>query len=327
MKLCTTILLAILAFAMPAAAHAGTERGYSYYEIGDLHAPRPAATHAGLLLAGGGDWPTDAFRCFARKAGGGHLVILAASGGAERGEEVYRDVGGLVSVQTIIFTNRRASFDPRVLAVLASADGIFIAGGDQANYVRFWKGTPVARANDRKIAIGKPVGGTSAGLAILGHAGYGAMDGGSIESPAALADPLGPAVTIVRDFLHMPFLKHVVTDTHFSARNRLGRLIAFVAQVRATSDRRAVGLGIDEDSALCVEADGSGRFYTRNKGFAWLVEPAGVPKLKKAKPLNYPSIRITRMDPNSRIDLKSLKVTNPASSIVVSIDRGRLSGI
>ena len=134
-------------------------------------------------------------------------------------------------------------------------------------------------------------------------------------------------MTIVRDFLHMPFLKHVVTDTHFSARNRLGRLIAFVAQVRATSDRRAVGLGIDEDSALCVEADGSGRFYTRNKGFAWLVEPAGVPKLKKAKPLNYPSIRITRMDPNSRIDLKSLKVTNPASSIVVSIDRGRLSGI
>ena len=85
------------------------------------------------------------------------------------------------------------------------------------NDVRYWKGTPVAQAIDQKIASGKPVGGTSAGLAILGQAGYGAMDGGSIESATALADPLGPAVTMVGDFRHMPFLKHVVTDTHFAA--------------------------------------------------------------------------------------------------------------
>jgi len=327
MKFYTTMLLVIFALAVPPAAAAKTDPGYSYYEVGELRAARPAPTHAGLLLVGGGDWPKDAFRWFAGKAGGGHLVILAASGDGERGQEMYRDIGGFASVRTIVFTSRRASFDPHVLKVLASADGIFIAGGDQANYVRYWKGTPVAQAIDQKIASGKPVGGTSAGLAILGQAGYGAMDGGSIESATALADPLGPAVTMVGDFLHMPFLKHVVTDTHFAARNRLGRLIAFLAQVRATTDRRAVGLGIDEDSALCVEADGSARFYTLNKGFAWLIEPMGVPKLRKGKPLDYPSIRITRIGPGGRINLKSLKVTKPVSSIAVSVDRGRLSGI
>ena len=51
---------------------------------------------------------------------------------------------------------------------MRNADGIFIAGGDQSNYVRFWKGTPVAEALDPHVRAGKPIGGTSAGLAMLG---------------------------------------------------------------------------------------------------------------------------------------------------------------
>ena len=47
------------------------------------------------------------------------------------------------------------------------------------------------------MRAGKPIGGTSAGLAILGQWGYGALDGGSITSNDALRDPAGPAVTLV----------------------------------------------------------------------------------------------------------------------------------
>jgi hypothetical protein len=36
-----------------------------------------------------------------------------------------------------------------------------------------------------------PIGGSSAGLAILGHYSYTAFDGGSLESKVAFADPLG----------------------------------------------------------------------------------------------------------------------------------------
>ncbi len=43
---------------------------------------------------------------------------------------------------------------------------MFIAGGDQANYVRGWKGTPVEDAINANVAAGKPIGGTSAGLAV-----------------------------------------------------------------------------------------------------------------------------------------------------------------
>jgi cyanophycinase len=308
-------------------ASAEADPGYSYYAIGDVQAQRPGRVEPALLLSGGGTWQPDAFRWFAAKAGHGHIVVIGASGDGEDGARLFRDIGGVQSVETVIFRSRKASFDARVLAALAHADAVFILGGDQSKYVRFWKGTPVAKAIDAEIARGKPVGGTSAGLAILGATGYGAMDGGSIDSATALRDPAGPAVTIVRNFLHMPFLAHVVTDTHFTARNRLGRLIAFVAQVRSTIDANAVGLGVDQDSALCVDASGHGRLFTNDHGFGWLVQPASKARVVPGKPLEFPLIRITGVGPRSRINLKTMSVEQPAFSILMSVHSGVLTTV
>ena len=309
------------------AAAAPAANGYDYYEIGDVAAPRPGATSGALLLVGGGEWEPTAFRWFVEKAGHGHIVVLAASGAGEDNEEFYKVIGGVKSVQTFVFHDRKASFDPRVIAALEHADGIFIAGGDQSNYARDWKDTPVSRAIDAHVAAGRPLGGTSAGLALLGGVGgYGAMDGGSIDSATALRDPGGPAVTIVHDFLHLPHLKHVVTDTHFNARNRLGRLVAFVAQVRATTDPKAVGLGVDQSSALCVEANGIGHLYTLSKGFAWLVQPEGVPRIVRGKPLDYAVVHITGLGPDGSIDLDKLRITRPAFSATATVKAGQLIG-
>ena len=138
-------LLALVLCGAAATSRANSDPGYSYYEIGNVKAARPAATQEALLLVGGGDWNLKAFRWFAAKTGHGHLVVIAAYGDGEDGKYLYRDVGGFASVQTLVFNNRKASYDPRVLRVLRHADGIFIAGGDQSKYVRFWKGTPVAQ--------------------------------------------------------------------------------------------------------------------------------------------------------------------------------------
>ncbi|MFC5370982.1 cyanophycinase [Brevundimonas faecalis] len=305
-------------------ASAGTPDGYTLFIAGDVSAPTPGATETALMLMGGGDWSYDAFRWFLAKAGNGHLVILRASGDGEGGEEIYRDIGGAASVQTLLFDDRKAAYDPRVLAILERADGVFLAGGDQAKYVRFWKDTPVETALNAHVARGRPIGGTSAGLAILGGGGYGAMDDGSVDSETALKDPMGSEVTMVRDFLDMPYLAHVVTDTHFAVRDRLGRLIAFVAQTRATDDPQAVGLGVDEDGALCVEANGVGRFFTASSGYVWLVQPEGPPFAAPGKPLDYPAVRVTGMGVEGEIDLKTLAVSRPAFSGVASVKAGRL---
>jgi len=300
-------------------------QGYDYYRIGDLQARRSGETSPALMLMGGGEWPHKAFAWLAERAGHGHFVILRASGADDMQRELYDEVGGVASVQTLVFHDRKAASDPVVLDILRHADGIFIAGGDQSNYVRFWKGTPLNELLDRHVAEGRPIGGTSAGLAILGGSAYGALDGGSIDSDEAMSDPLGKGMTLVDGFLHLPYLQQVITDTHFNARGRLGRLIAFVARLRHDGHAQEVGLGVDQDAALCVDADGQGRLFTLDNGFAWLVRPEGAPKMAPGQPLEYRNVRVTGIGPQSRIDMHDLSVQQPVFQAVADVVQGKLS--
>ena len=308
------MLAGILTLAAPALA--AKDPPFRHFLLGKPSSPTPGPVSGGLLLMGGGDRNIDAMKWFFAKAGHGHIVILRASQAGQIGEEFYKEIGGVASAETFVFFDRSAATNPRILAALRKADGIFIAGGDQARYVRFWKGTPVAEILDSHVAAGKPLGGTSAGLAMLGERLYGAMDGGSITSPEALADPFGPAVTIESDFLHLTLLKGIVTDTHFKERDRLGRLLAFVAKAEAArpADQPAMlGLGIDESAALAVEPDGSGRIYaTAADGGGWLVDGADLRKVAEHGPLDAPRVRVTGFNAGSVIHLPSGRIENPS---------------
>lgn len=322
------ILFAILVSRTASAISpvpSAVRHGYEYYQIGDLHKTRPGSIEPGLLLMGGGKWAPGAFAWFAAKGGHGHFVILRASGDDGLQKEFYTDMGGVASVQTLVFHSRDAASDPEVLRMVRQADGIFIAGGDQSNYVRFWKGTPLNTLLNAHVAQGKPIGGTSAGLAILGAYAYGAMDGGSITSAEALRDPLGSAVTLVDDFMRLPNMQHVITDTHFRVRQRQGRLIAFLANLQHAGHREMVGLGVDQDSALCVDGAGIGRLHTLDNGFAWLVRPGSVSVVQKNEPLDETGVRISGIGTRSSIDLRTLQVTRPAFELIADVHHGRLT--
>lgn len=309
----------------PSAASAQRE-GYRYYQIGDLSAPRPASTQAGMMLVGGGDWPREAFEWMIQRAGHGRIVILRASGSVEAQNEFFHDIGGITAAQTLVFDDRRAASDPRVLAIVREADGIFIAGGDQSKYVRFWKGTPLARALDAHVRAGKPIGGTSAGLAILGGYSYGAMDGGSLVSQTALHDPTGPQLTLVDDFLHMPYLQQVITDSHFGKRERLGRLIAFVARLSNEHARDdLVGLGVDEYTALCIDARGHGTVFSGNGGHVWLVRPRRSAQVyAPGRPLSIREVPVIGLGTGSRLRLRDFKVEQPAFRELYDVESGQL---
>lgn len=310
--------------AGPVVPSPAARKGYDYYQIGDLQAPRPGPTEAALMLKGGGEWNHDAFAWLLAKAGHGHFVVLRASYADDIQNALYNELGGVASVQTLVFHSRAAASDPAVLDIIRHADGIFIAGGDQANYVRFWRGTPLNKALDEHVAQGKPLGGTSAGLAILGAYAYGALDGGSIRSADALADPLGASVTLVGDFLHLPYLQHVITDSHFAVRDRMGRLLAFVARLRYEGHGEVIGLGIDEGTSLCVDADGVGRVFTVDHGVAWLLQPSGIPRLTLGKPLHERGVRVTGIGTQSRIDMHDFSVQHPAFSKIAEVREGKV---
>jgi cyanophycinase len=295
-----------------AAVDAGS--GYQTFVIGDESARTPDPVVGGLLLNGGGEWDYDAFRWFTAHAGHGHIIVLRASGTTESQDEFYNEVKGVLSVRTFLFSDRKAASDPRVLAAVKAADGIFIAGGDQSNYVRMWRGTPLNAAIDAHVAAGKPLGGTSAGLAVQGPWLYGSMDGGSITSPEAMADPLGSAVTIEGDFLHSAVMARIFTDSHVDTRARLGRLFAFLAKTHTLDpDHALAGLGIDEDSAMTVETDGTARFYAQVPGkHAWLVQPSEFGVLEAGQPLNLQAVRVTGIDAGSTFNVRTLQVGAPA---------------
>jgi L-asparaginase / beta-aspartyl-peptidase len=309
-------LFCALTFVCLVSAPLADARGYRHFKVGDLQAPTPGKVSPGLMLMGGGDRNFEIMRWFFAKAGNGHIVVLRASQTTDVADEFFYDVGGVKSVETFVFKSRDAATDPKILASLARADGIFIAGGDQARYVRFWKGTPIAAALDAHVKAGKPLGGTSAGLAILGEYLYGAMDDGSIQSPEALADPLGPANTIEHDFLHLDLLKGVVTDTHFKERDRLGRLFAFVAKaesIRGSAGTPLYGLGVDESAALAIEADGSGRVYaTDAEGGAFLVRGGFAEKQQLGQPLQLRRIEVIGIGQQSTLHLPEARVEAPA---------------
>ena len=298
-----------------------------HYLLGDKAAATPGKTTPGLLLMGGGDRNQDALRWFMGKAGNGHIVVLRASQAGEIGEEFFNKVGGIRSVETFVFQDREASSDPKILAALKRADGIFIAGGDQSRYVRFWRGTPVAAALDAHVKAGKPLGGTSAGLAMLGEFVYGAMDGGSQISPRALGDPLGPENTIETGFLHIPQLRGIVTDTHFSERNRLGRLIAFVAKGEHMAGRPLLGLGVDEDAAVAVEGDGTSRVYAATPMAGATVVRGGFAKQDEDQAMQLASLTTVGAGPDSVLHLPSGRVDRPAFQRRYAVRDGVLTAL
>lgn len=325
--LATAAALGMVLGGSHAALRAATpvSAAYDYWITGNAADSTPANTRAGLFLSGGGGDVAAAWKWFVSCAGGGDIVVLRASGGDGYQKYIFETIGGVDSVETIRFNEAAAAHDPRVLEIIRRADGIFLAGGDQSRYVRYWKSSPVGVALNAHLRAGKPLGGTSAGLAVLGQYYFAALED-SITSEAALRDPFDRRITLGRDFLAAPELTGVITDSHFMARQRLGRLVAFLGRI-AFEDKpaRIVGLGIDEGTALCIEPGGKSRVYSEKAGFAWLVKPSGqAAALAPGQPLRCDGVEVIGVGPDSYLDLSRLEVAHPAARRKVSTENGKL---
>ncbi|MEY2818852.1 MAG: hypothetical protein RL275_2315 [Chloroflexota bacterium] len=287
----TFLFTVIISLITPNSALAGKKQ-YEYYFVGnsnDVNTP----TQSGTVLMGGGTDVDAAFQWMINKSGGGDFVVIRAAGTDAYNPYIY-SLGTVDSVETIIITSRTGASDPFVLDKINNAEALFIAGGDQANYVDYWKGTPVEDAIHNLIAQNVPVGGTSAGLAILGEFVFSAANG-TVDSSTALGNPFGRRITLERDFLVVPHLNGLITDSHFVTRDRMGRLATFLARI--VNDgwaTRARGLGIDEETAVVVEADGSASIL--GNGAAYFLQTPGMPEVCLPRTnLTYRNISVYRI--------------------------------
>lgn len=259
-------------------------------------------TTAGVFLGGGGEDTKEAFEWQIKNANKGDFVVIRTSGDDAYNQWIY-DISvamgfKLNSVTTILFRNKACSSDPAALAILQNAEAIFLAGGDQSEYLEFWSGTQVQSIIQEKSKV-VTIGGTSAGCMVQGHWVY-TGENGSTVSDEAMADPYGKMVTISPAFLKLPYLDTFITDTHFVTRDRMGRMLTFLARnVQDNNLSIARSVGIDEHTALLLSTDGS--VVAVGVGTAYVCSSMVKPEVcKSGQPLTYTEISCTRLDPKNK---------------------------
>ena len=220
----------------------------------------------GILLMGGNFDVDEAFLNRAYPvANGGDVVVLRSSGTNGYNDYLFNLTTGTLkpdSVETIVVDTVTKANSAYVEWVLQTAEFVYIAGGDQADYLNFWDNTKVETAIEAAYARGAVIGGISAGCAVMGENIYDPDGVSGIYSSEAASNPCHPNMIVSTGFLDFPLTANMITDTHFAQRNRMGRLMAFMAYIVNPSlpptDTVVRGVGVDEDTCLFINKDGIG---------------------------------------------------------------------
>ncbi len=271
------------------------------YRTGSAFDVQPNTQAVHCLSGGGSDdaWATG-WKRLLHASQQGDVVIISAGGSRGYEDWIFADTAQhgfprVNSVTTLSFESATDSDDPRALAVLEQAEVIFFAGGDQTLYLDYFTDSPVAQILDEAVQSRRvSFAGTSAGMAILGKFDYSGQYGSPrdpdslVSSADVLKDPLGIFVDIRQRFLTLPFLHTVATDSHFSERDRHGRLVGFMARAWFNFRVSAVkGIGVDEGTALCFDPT-TGKAQAYGAGSVFLLRAqAPIERIEPNKSLHW----------------------------------------
>jgi cyanophycinase len=268
-----------------------------------------------LLLVGGGsedslDWSDQPYQWFVEHAPNRIILVLHYSTTSTFLSSYFRRLGA-VSATSIVIGNAATANDSSTYKSILAADGIFLRGGDQLQYINRWKGTLAEQAIREVYQRGGVIGGTSAGSMVLGDVDFDARLT-SVDPQTALRNPLASGITFSEGFL--PLLPGYLVDTHFYERGRLGRLLAMLAVRRENFGGSLTGLGVDYNTALAVGSDlvgevmGSGTvtLLRCDEGTSWT--------LKSGEPLSIRRARFDQLTAGYRVDLLSGRIMPPPSA-------------
>ena len=172
----------------------------------------------------------------------GIAVLTAASNYHDEMWETYDRAFAALSVKkrvAVDIASREDANDEARAQAIYEADTVFMTGGDQKRLMSLIGGTRIDKAMHRSLRErGACIAGTSAGASAMSE--HMLFEGGNRE--------ILPVKGTVQIAAGLGFARRVIIDQHFSERQRLGRLLAVVAQ-----NPYLLGAGIDEDTALIVE--------------------------------------------------------------------------
>jgi cyanophycinase len=209
--------------------------------------PSANARRGPIMAIGGAEDKLDnkiILSTFAQLAGGpaARVAIMPTASSIEAAGERYKALFlglGVRSAEVVFIADRDDANDDETIEGLKDATGIFLTGGNQMRLSTIVGGTKAtALVRDRNDA-GAVVAGTSAGASILSS--HMVAFGASGETPKQRM------AQMVAGFGLVPEL---IIDQHFRQRDRIGRLLMFVA-----SNPGLLGVGIDEDTAALISGN------------------------------------------------------------------------
>ena len=252
------IKLQLIIFILP---YIGFAQNYTSYYTGNTNIiTNPSG---GVCLMGGATEDDNAMKWFLQRADGGDVLVLRASGSNGYNSYLYSGLGILVnSVETIVCNNALASNEPYIIQKIQEAEAIWFAGGDQWNYISYWRNSPVDNAINQAIQQRNIViGGTSAGMVIQGEYYFSAQNG-TVTSATALSNPYNALVTVDSSaFIQNNYLDNTITDTHFDNPDRKGRIMTFLAKISADYGVFANAIACDEYTSVCIDTNGIARVF------------------------------------------------------------------
>lgn len=203
----------------------------------------------GPLLAIGG--AEDKFRDrlilrrFVELSGGddAKIAILPTASGlrdaGQRYQSIFEEFGAEAST-VIQVRSRDEAFNPEYVEALRKSTGIFMTGGNQVRIAAILGGSDVGRALRDAHRSGVVVAGTSAGASVM--TGVMVAGGDYGRTPRANLARMAPGLGLIES---------AIIDQHFRERDRVARLVTMVSY-----NPGLLGLGIDEDTAALINADG-----------------------------------------------------------------------
>ena len=318
MKKCLLLLLVVCS-AFPAFA----AKKYSYFRVGNPNNVTTATT-GGTALEGGGTDVDAVYQWMCQRSGNGDFLVIRATGTDAYNPYIQQLCPNENSVATLIIPNLAAANDPFVSATIQNAEALFIAGGDQSNYINFWKGTPVETAINALIARSVPVGGTSAGMNVLSQFLYSALGSQGVTSSEALANPFNKYITLDENFVDIAALQGLIDDPHFVTRDRMGRDVAFLCRIYLNGWSSAPrDIAIDEQTALLLDSSGNGT-VVGNSTVYFLKAPGAPGVCQSGTPLTYQNIAVQRINSSGTFKLSTWTGTN-VTAYTVSANSGVLS--
>jgi cyanophycinase-like exopeptidase len=223
----------------------------------------------GIVLMGGGSEVDAAFTTYVYPiANGGDFVVLRTDN--SRGYQSYLHTNLVAqlpssqrvalkpnSVETLVVDSRAKAESAYVKWVVEGANCIFIAGGDQTEYVEFWRGTALDTAVRAAYARGAVVGGTSAGACVMGDYIYDPGTDPAATSATAISNPYRAGMVFSTDFWDFPPMRQTYVEPHFVTRDRMGRSLVMMGRLRQDETTENITtFCMDEGTSLFINAQG-----------------------------------------------------------------------